>query len=225
MNKIKEMPEEERPRERLIKGGVDSLSNAQLIAIILRTGCGQKNALALAMELINNFGSLNNIANASVRELKSIKGMGNAKIAQIKASFELGKRLFSETPRYDKVFRDSDDVYKYIFPRFHGIMKEIFYCLMLDIKNRLISESQISVGSLSESLVHPREAFKDAIKMSAASVIFIHNHPSGDPEPSDADITITERLKKTGDIVGIKLLDHIIIGKNRFVSMKSKGFI
>lgn len=219
------MPEEERPRERLLKGGVELLSNAQLIAIILRTGCGNKNAVTLAMELLNHFGSLSNIATASSKELKGIRGIGDAKIAQIKASFELGKRLISEIPEKGIFFRESEDVYRYIYPKFHGIMKEMFYCLMLDIKNRLINEIQISVGSLSESLVHPREAFKEAIKMSAASVIFIHNHPSGDPEPSSADISITDRLKKTGEIVGITLLDHIIIGKNTFVSMKSKGFI
>ncbi|MCX8027183.1 MAG: DNA repair protein RadC [Thermodesulfovibrionales bacterium] len=225
MDKIKEMPKEERPRERLLKRGVEHLSDAQLIAIVLRTGCDSKNALSLAMELLNHFGSLSNIALASVRELRNIKGIGDAKIAQLKASFELGKRLVSETSKKDVVLNDSNDVYRYVFTRFHGVMKEMFYCLMLDVKNRLICETLISIGSLSESLVHPREAFKDAIKVSAASVIFIHNHPSGDPEPSSADIQITQRLKNTAEIIGISLLDHIIIGDNKFVSMKKRGLI
>lgn len=225
MNKIKEMPQRERPRERLLSQGPDRLSEAQLLAILLRTGWGSKNAITLAMELLNRFGSLKAIDQATPKELKDITGLGDAKIAQIKAAFEIGKRLMAEAIEFSQSFPDSHSVYQYLAPKLKGLSQEKFYCLILDIKNRLIKDCEISSGTVSEAPIHPREAFKEAIRMSASAVIFAHNHPSGDPKPSPKDIEITKRLKDTGEIIGIVVLDHLIIGDNCYVSLKQRGYL
>ena len=223
--KIKDWPENERPRERLIKYGAENLSDAQLLAIIIRTGGAGKSVLALAMELLEKFGGLRDIDTASIVDLSFTKGMGKAKIAQLKAAFELGKRLMSEPMGNNPVFSSSHLVYSYFAPRFKNAKKETFFCALLDAKNRLMREVKVSEGTLTNSLIHPREAFKEAIRESAASVIFVHNHPSGDPGPSRDDIAVTERLKATGDIVGITVLDHVIVGDGTYVSLKEKGMV
>lgn len=222
---IRRWPEGERPRERLLKYGADSLSDAHLLAIILRTGGGGKSAIDLAIELLNSFGDLKGIENAAAREFISFKGVGNAKVAQLKSAFELGRRLLDEPRRNGPVFSTGRDVFNHYHQRLKDLKKEVFRCAMLDAKNRVFRDSRVSEGSLTNSLVHPREAFRDAIKESAASVIFVHNHPSGDPTPSREDISITERLVDVGEIVGIKVLDHVIIGDNRYISMMEKGHI
>lgn len=223
--KIKNWPENDTPRERLIKYGAESLSDAQLLAIILRIGGGGKGVLNLAMELLDRFKGLRNIESASLGDLSSVKGLGKAKIAQLKAAFELGKRLMSESIGNNPVFSSSYWVYSYFAPRFKNVKKETFLCALLDTKNRFIREVKVSEGTLTNSLIHPREAFKEAIKESAASIIFVHNHPSGDPEPSKDDMVVTERLKATGDIIGINVLDHVIIGDGKYVSLKEKGML
>lgn len=223
--RIKDWPENERPRERLVKYGAENLSDAQLLAIILRTGSGKQGVLGLSMELLDTFKTLRSIDSASLRELSLTKGLGTAKIAQIKAAFELGKRLMGESSDGRPVFSSSSALYSYFAPRFKNLKKEYFFCVLLDVKNRLIREHRISEGTLTNSPIHPREAFTAAIKESAASVIFIHNHPSGDPEPSKDDIAVTERLKAAGDITGINVLDHLIIGDGRYVSLKEKGVL
>lgn len=220
LKKIKDWPEKERPRERLIRYGAESLSNAQLLAIILRTGSGQKGVLELSMGLLDRFETLKDIDSASVSDLLSVKGLGIAKIAQIKAAFELGKRLMSESAESRPVFSTPQSVYSYFAPRVKNLKKEVFSCLLLDAKNRFIREVRVSEGTLNRSLIHPREAFREAVREAAQSVIFIHNHPSGDPSPSKDDITVTERLKNAGEVIGIDVLDHIIIGDGRFVSLK-----
>jgi DNA repair protein RadC len=222
---IKKWPESERPRERLLYYGSHTLSEAQLLAIILRTGGGGKSAIDLAMEILKFFGDLKNIENASPKEFAPFKGMGKAKVAQIKAAFELGRRLLDEPHKRGPVFSSGYDVYKYFHRHFKNLKKETFQCAMLDTKNRLLKDRRISEGTLTNSLIHPREAFRDAIKESAASVIFVHNHPSGDTSPSREDILITERLVKTGEIIGINVLDHIIIGDETYTSMMEKGYI
>ncbi|GBE04787.1 MAG TPA: JAB domain-containing protein [Nitrospirae bacterium] len=225
---IKEWPEGERPRERLLRHGAAGLSTAQLLAIILRTGGKGKSALDLARELLLHFNSVRDLEDASAAEFSKIKGMGDAKIAQLKAAFELGRRLLqneadhlSEMPS----FKNSRQVYDYYRPRFYGLKKERFLCAMLNSKNRVFKESVVSDGTLTSSLVHPREVFRYAIKEAAASVLFIHNHPSGDPTPSRDDIEITERLAATGKIVGINVLDHIIISDGKYISLMEKGHI
>lgn len=220
LRKIKDWPEKERPRERLIRYGAESLSNAQLLAIILRTGSEQKGVLELSIGLLDRFETLKDIDNATVSDLLSVKGLGIAKIAQIKAAFELGKRLMSESIENRPVFSTPQSVYSYFAPRMKNIKKEVFSCLLLDAKNRFIREVRISEGTLNRSLIHPREAFREAIREAAQSVIFIHNHPSGDPSPSKDDIAVTERLKNAGEVIGIDVLDHIIIGDGKFVSLK-----
>ncbi len=225
---IKDWPEDERPRERLLRFGANGLSTAQLLAIILRTGDKDKSALELARELLMHFSSVKEIEDASVAEFSKIKGIGSAKIAQLKAAFELGRRFLqggvdniSQTPS----FKNSKEVYNYYRPKFYGLKKERFLCAMLDTKNRVFKEAVVSDGILTSSPVHPREVFRYAIKEAAASVLFVHNHPSGDPSPSKDDIDITERLVKTGRIVGINVLDHIIIGDGKYLSLMEKGYL
>jgi len=225
---IKNWPEDERPRERLLRFGANGLSTAQLLAIILRTGGKDKSALELAREVLIRFNNLKEIEDASTAEFARVKGMGSAKVAQLKAAFELGRRLLgndkegtSQNPR----FKNSRQIYNYYMPKFYGLKKEKFLCSLLDIKNRVFKETVISEGTLTSSLVHPREVFRYAIKEAAASVLFIHNHPSGDPSPSKDDIDITERLAETGKIVGINVLDHIIIGDGKYLSLMEKGYL
>jgi DNA repair protein RadC len=222
---IKEWPEGERPRERLLKYGAGNLSDAQLLAIMLRTGGGGRTAVGLAMDILNSFGNLRKIGNASLNELASFKGVGNAKAAQVMAAFELGRRLLGENREKCPVFSSGRDVYLYYRQFFDNRKKEIFHSALLDAKNRMFRDCRVSEGTLTNSLIHPREVFRDAIKESAASVIFVHNHPSGDPSPSREDIAITERLADVGKIVGIKVLDHVIIGDGTYTSMMEKGYI
>lgn len=222
---IKDWPEGERPRERLLKHGVSNLTVAQLLAIILRTGGSEKSAFDLAIEILDKFKNLKNIETASPGEFIPIKGMGKAKVAQIKAALELGRRLNEEPDTKGPAFYSSSDVYGYFSSRLKNLKKEIFWCAMLDAKNRIIHDCRVSEGTLTNSLIHPREAFKEAIKESAVSVIFVHNHPSGDPSPSREDILITERLVSAGEIIGIKVLDHLIIGEDKYTSMMEKGYI
>jgi DNA repair protein RadC len=223
--RVKDWPEGERPRERLIKYGADKLSDAQLLAIILRTGSDAGGVMELSLTLLETFRDLRSIDNASIAELSALKGLGTAKIAQLKAAFELGKRLMSGSVDGKPVFSSSYALYTYFAPRFNNLKKEYFIAVLLDTKNRLIREYKVSEGTLTNSLIHPREAFKEAIKESAASVIFVHNHPSGDPAPSRDDINVTERLRAAGDIIGIAVLDHLIIGDGRYVSFREKGII
>ncbi len=224
-DKIKNWPENERPRERLLKHGAESLSDAQLLAIILRTGSSGKGVMPFSISLLEMFKTLKKIDDASIKDLRQIKGLGSAKIAQIKAAFALGKRLMSENSHNMPVFSSKELVYSYFAPRFKNMKKEVFFSLLLDAKNRLIKEYRVSEGSLTNSIIHSREAFREAIRESAASVIFVHNHPSGDPTPSRDDIAVTERLKKSGEIIGINVLDHVIIGDGKYVSLKETGVL
>ena len=171
------------------------------------------------------FGCLRKMEQASLAEICSLKGIGEARAAQLKVSLELGKRLFNNTVNKGPAFPAGKDVYSYFHPRFSGLKKEVFHCALLDVKNRLIRESRISEGTLTSSVIHPRESFREAIKESAVSVIFVHNHPSGDPQPSREDILITEKLASAGETVGIRVLDHIIIGDGEYTSMLEKGYL
>lgn len=224
MSSLRRWPENERPRERLIKHGTQSLSDAQLLAIILRTGSNGKTAIDTSIELLQKFNGLTGLDEASAGELKKHKGLGIAKIAQIKAAFELGRRVLSKKAE-EKFFNSAEIVYSYYYPKLKGLKKEIFITLLLDTKLRLIREVKVSEGTLNQSIIHPREVFKDAIKESAYALILLHNHPSGDSTPSEQDIEITKRLKKASEILEIPILDHIIIGAGRYFSMKEKGIL
>jgi DNA repair protein RadC len=223
---IKKWPEDERPRERLLKFGASGQSTAELLAIILRTGSKDKSAIELAREVLIKFSSLKEIEDASVAEFSNIKGIGSSKVAQLKAAFELGRRLLQsgkDDARLNPSFKNSREVYEYYRPRFYGLKKERFLCVLLDTKNRVFKEKIVSEGTLTSSPVHPREVFRYAIKEAAAAVLFIHNHPSGDAHPSRDDINITKRLIETGKVVGINVLDHIVISDGTYQSLIDKG--
>lgn len=218
---IKDWPVSERPRERLMRYGPEGLSEAQLLSIILGSGASShgKSAIDLARNLLETFGDLNGIASASVTELCSVPGMGNTKAAQIKGALELGRRFVSEKHApYGSNFSTSAEVSGYFTPLLQDVKKELFKIVLLDSQNRMMGDVTISEGSLTASIVHPREVFKPAIRESAAAIILIHNHPSGDPAPSREDKAITNKLASTGEVVGIKVLDHIIIGRNGYFS-------
>jgi DNA repair protein RadC len=221
---IHDLPISERPRERLQKFGISVLSAQEILALILGRGVSGESVMVTAQRLLSRFGSLKGIADASVEELSQVKGIGLAKSAQIKAAFELANRLEGYAESGDKpIVKTPEDVVGLVRGRLKGKKKEYFLALLLDTRGHLIKVSEISVGSLDTSIVHPREAFKEAISASAASVIFVHNHPSGDPEASEDDIKLTKRLAEAGEIVGIDVLDHIIIGDKNHLSLKGKG--
>jgi DNA repair protein RadC len=225
--RIRDWAEDDRPRERMRNG--HHLSDADLLAIVLRTGTGRTSAVDLARMLLTRFPTLHHLDKATWGELESIKGIGPAKAAEIKAALEIGKRAASrETdPRAapDAPFASSASVFERYRARFMGETQERFIALLLNTRNRLIREIEVSVGTLNASIVHPREAFRHAITEAAAAIIFLHNHPSGDPTPSAADREMTRRLVETGRIVGIQVLDHVIIGAHSHYSFADAGEI
>lgn len=220
---IRDLPEEERPRERLLKYGESALSLQELLQIILRTGNKGESVATLSQKLLAHFGNLQKLKEASIEELMSIKGIGLAKAVQIKAALELGKRAETTYEKKQKKIITPQDVFKLMKSKLKDYTKEYFYLISLNSRGMVISE--ISIGILNASLVHPREVFAEAIKQRANSIILVHNHPSGDPSPSKEDIKITKRLKKAGKILGIEVIDHIIITKNSYLSLKNKGLL
>ncbi len=221
---IHDLPKEERPRERLVKFGEQALSSQELLQLILGRGIAGESVAVTAQKLLAQFGSLQKLSEASIEELSSIKGIGLAKATQIKAAFEIGRRVSTQTLDYkSKELTDPEKVYRLIKSKLKDYHKEHFYMIALNSRNHSISE--ISVGSLNSSIVHPREVFAEAIKSKAASVILVHNHPSGDPEPSEDDLMITKRIVEAGKIMGIDVLDHVIITKNKIFSFKEKQLI
>jgi DNA repair protein RadC len=223
---VHDLPLSERPRERLSRLGSEALSSQEILALILGRGTKGESVIVTAQKLLIRFGNLKNLASASIEELTQIKGIGPAKAAQIKATFELSKRLENSSSETTKItVKSPEDVVKTARNLLKGKKKEHFLVICLDTRNHLIKTSTVSIGSLDCSIVHPREVFKDAISSSAASVIFIHNHPSGDPTPSEDDIKMTKRLIEAGEIIGIEVLDHIIICDSEHLSMKAKNLV
>lgn len=222
---IKEWPEGERPREKLLSQGPESLTDAELLAIVLRTGDGQggTSALDTGRQLIKRFGTFQNLATAPPEELLDLRGIGPAKAATVCAVMEICRRYATERFPRQHAFTRSADVFAHFHHRLKDKRKECFLILLLDSKNRVIKEERISEGTLTSSLVHPREAFAPAIRAAAASVILVHNHPSGDPTPSREDEEITRRMAEGGRILGISVLDHVIIGKGGYYSFADMG--
>ena len=221
---IHDLPADERPRERLVKFGEQALSAQELLQLILGRGIAGESVVVTAQKLLSQFGSLQRLAEASIEELSLIKGIGLAKAAQIKAAFEIGRRLFTQTlPYKNKELTDPEKVYRLIKSKLKDYHKEHFYIIALNSRNHSIAE--VSVGSLNASIVHPREVFAEAIKNKAASVIFVHNHPSGDSEPSEGDLVTTKRLVEAGKILGIEVVDHIIVTNNSFLSFKERKLL
>ncbi len=222
--KINEIPSGERPREKLLFYGAHCLSNEELLAIILRTGNKDSNVVELSYRIIHSVGGLNGLFKASAKELMELKGVKEAKATQILAMCELYKRFKVSELTQIKISKPSD-VAKLVLDELRMLRQEVLILINLDTKNKVISKKEIFKGGLNSSLVHPREIFKEAVKDSAASIIICHNHPSGDPTPSKDDINITTRLKECGKMMGIELLDHLIIGDNRFISLKEKDIL
>lgn len=221
---ITDLPLEQRPRERLIAEGEAALSDAELIAIILRSGTPEDTAIGLAQKLLARFGSFRELATKTVAELSSFKGIGPAKAAQIKAAFEIGRRAEQQrAAEPGRTLTDSRTVCDVYSPRLRDHRKETFLALLLDAKHRVIREITVSEGSLTASLVHPREVFNEAVRDSAAAILCVHNHPTGDPTPSRHDIEVTRRLAATGELLGIPLLDHVVLGDGTHYSFADAG--
>ena len=221
---IHDLPVADRPRERLQRLGPEALSAQEILAVILGRGIAGESVMITAQRLLSQFGGLKGIAGASLEELSQVRGIGIAKASQIKAAVELSRRTEGYAEADDKTtIKTPEDVYNLAQSRLKGKKKEYFLAALLDTRNHLIKLAEISIGSLDGSIVHPREVFKEAISATAASVIFVHNHPSGDTEASEDDIQVTKRLAEVGKIVGIDVIDHVIIGGKNYLSLKREG--
>ena len=221
---IQDMTLEERPREKMILNGPDSLSDAELLAIIIRSGTQKLNAIQLGQAIIKKADNIRYLQDLTIEELKSINGIGETKAVQIKAALELSKRIASFKPEKYKI-KNPWDIYKYYMESLRYQYKEIFKVVLLNTKNEIITDIDISIGTLNSSLVHPREVFREAIRRSSNKIILLHNHPSGHSEPSKEDKNITNRLKECGELIGIEVIDHIIIGDGVYFSFKENMLI
>lgn len=222
---IRDVHVSDRPRERLVRQGASSLSNQELIAILLRTGTKQESVLHLANRVLTYFEQIQELKNASIEEITAVKGIGQAKAVQLLAAVELGKRLSQQKTDDKFTIRSPKDAATYLMADMTSLNQEHFVTLFLNVKNQILHKQTIFIGSLNASIVHPREIFREAVKRSAASIICAHNHPSGNPAPSTEDIDVTKRLVEAGQLMGIELLDHVIIGDHQFISLKEKGYM
>ncbi|MCL6592496.1 MAG: DNA repair protein RadC [Alicyclobacillus sp.] len=214
---------EEAPRERLLAHGPQTLRNDELLAVILQTGTRGAPVQALSAQVLAAMGGLEGLLDAAVEELVAIPGIGVAKALQIAAAVELGRRIVRKPAQQRLQIRSAEDAAEYVMDRLRHLKKEHFIILHLDTKHRLISEEVVSVGSLDASIVHPREIFKSAVKRSASAILCVHNHPSGDPTPSPEDVAVTRRLCQAGVLLGIDVLDHLVVGDGRYVSLRAEG--
>ena len=219
MIKFKNLPDNEKPRERLYMYGSENLSNEELISIILKTGTKKMSVKELSLKLLEEIGDLENFRDIGINSLMKIEGIGRVKAIEIKAAMELGRRVYMDNNRIDKMVLNSSEV---IYNYFRNILvdkkQEYFYCIYVDTKSKYIDKKCLFIGTINSSVVHPREVFKEAYLLSASGIICIHNHPSGDVTPSREDINLTKKLKEISLIHGIKLIDHIIIGNGNYFS-------
>jgi len=220
---IEKAEREETPRERLVRYGAQALSTAELISLLL--GSGTTAGLATAARLLEKFGGPAGLARAAMRDVAKVSGVGLHRAAQLMASIELGRRMTARVRSTPAMVRGPEDVAELLLPAMQGAKQEQFTVLLLDTKHRVLKITPVSVGTLDASLVHPREVFREAIASCAAAVIVAHNHPSGDPTPSEEDRRVTERLMAAGQLIGIEVLDHVIVGDDRWVSMKRQNLV
>lgn len=223
--RMKDISSNEKPREKLMKLGVSNLSNVELLAIILDTGSCDKSVLDLSQEVLSLSKGLSGIRGLSIKDFMSIKGIGPAKTGRILASLELSSRIAKQESENLFQIDSAVSVANLFMEELRYQKREVFKVLFLDTKNKIICDRNISVGSLNASIVHPREVFKEAVLYSSNKIFLIHNHPSGDTEPSREDILVTERLKKAGELLGIEVLDHIIIGNGKYSSLRECGYL
>ncbi len=217
--KLKDLPLSERPRERLINYGVESISNEELLAIIIKTGTKNKSVKELASEVLSKINSINNLEMININTFDNIVGLGKIKTIELMATIELGRRIFLRKDNNKKINYDNpNDIYKNNLYLFNGKKQEYFYCLYLDNRNNLIKKKLLFIGTINRSIVHPREIFKEAYLTSASKIICMHNHPSGDISPSKEDIRLTKSLIEIGKLQGIELMDHLIIGDDNYYS-------
>ncbi|GGF06801.1 UPF0758 protein YsxA [Halobacillus andaensis] len=222
---IRDVPKEDRPRERLVKHGAHHLSNQELLAILLGSGSKKESVTSLAQRILIHFEGIMLLKDATIEELTAIKGIGSAKAVLLLSAIEFGRRLQQMKPVERYVIRSPEDGADFVMEEMRDLKQEHFVCLFLNTKNQVLHRQTVFIGSLNASIVHPREVFKEAVKRSAASIICAHNHPSGDPSPSQEDIQVTRRLNECGKMIGIELLDHLVIGDRKFISLKEKGYL
>ncbi|HXK43566.1 MAG TPA: DNA repair protein RadC [Anaerolineae bacterium] len=220
---VKEMPEDERPRERLARVGPQALSSAELLAIILRTGVKGENVVTMASRLLAQYGGLAGLSRADLAQLGQEHGLGPAKASQLLAALELGRRLMAESPEERFQIRAPQDAANLLIPLIGHQEQEHFVVLYLDTRNRVMDREVLYKGSLNTSLVRIAEVFRGAIRRNCAAIIVAHNHPSGDPSPSPEDVALTRRLVEAGKLVEVEVLDHVVIGQGRFVSLRERG--
>lgn len=221
--RITDLATSDRPRERLSTLGAEILSNAELIAILLGSGVKGQNVIDMGQALLLKFGGLSGLHKTAFDDLCNVKGIGPAKAAQLKAAIELGRRLTAASPEEKAVVRSPEDAAALVMYEMGALEVEHLKVMLLDTRNKLIRIVQVYVGSLNASFIRVGELFREAVRANAASLIVVHNHPSGDPSPSPEDIAVTREIVSAGSLLDIEVLDHIIIGKNRFISLKSKG--
>ncbi|CQR48009.1 hypothetical protein BN1058_02348 [Paraliobacillus sp. PM-2] len=222
---MKDVPRQDRPRERLVKLGASHVSNQELLSILLGTGTKEESVQELAQRVLMHFEGINLLRDSTLEELTAIKGIGTVKAVIILAAIELGNRINQLKPQEHYCIRSPEDGANFVMEEMRLLKQEHFVCLFLNTKNQVIHRQTVFIGSLNASIVHPREVFREAVKRAAASIICCHNHPSGDPSPSQEDIHVTKRLAECGKMIGIELLDHLVIGDHKFISLKEKGYV
>ena len=224
--KLSDIPVNERPMEKLLKFGADNLSNAELLAVLLRTGTRGENIISLSTRILSEINGLDGLLNLNIEEIRKIKGVKDVKASQILAVVELFSRFKTlKASKEELKITSPNDIGNLLINEMSNLNQEVLKVILLNTKNIVIGEKDIFKGTLNSSIVHPREIFREAVRRGSASIIVAHNHPSGDPTPSKEDINITLRIKECSNIIGIGLLDHIIIGNNKFISLKEKGIV
>ena len=222
---IAQWPVNERPREKLLNRGASALSDGELLAIFLRTGVKGASAVELGRNLISHFGSLRAVLEADQEHFCQVKGLGSAKYIQLQAVKELAKRHLFESVKRENALTSSRLTRDYVRTKMRDYTREVFLCLYLDTQHRVIAQEELFMGTLDGSMVHPREVVRSCLHHNAGAIIFVHNHPSGVAEPSQADISITKRLKNALDLVGVRTLDHLVVGDNEVISLAERGLM